>query len=385
VRTAAVIAGPSPNLSPSPDGESPRMLSLDVLRGVTIAGMILVNNPGNYQAAYAPLIHAEWNGWQLADLIFPLFLFIMGVAIPPSLTPRRELAGGRWPTLARIARRAALLFVIGICLNAFPTFHLSELRVPGVLQRIAICYAAASLAFLETRVATQAKLAGVLLVAYWLLLRFVPVPGFGAGILEPDANLSAYIDRQVFGAHHLYHSTWAPEGLLSTMPAIVTTLLGVLAGVWLGSTRSEKAKTVGLLVAGAVGVAAGECLGFLLPINKSLWTSSFVVLTGGIAALLLGACYWVVDVLEVRRPWLPFVVFGRNPIAVYVASSALASVFDVVTVHHGQLVLREWIYRHLFGHLVTPELGSLLFAVGYVALWLVPMGILYRRRIHIRV
>lgn len=369
---------------PAPQN-STRILSLDVLRGVAIAGMMLVNNPGDDERVYAPLTHAEWNGWNLADLIFPLFLFIVGVAIPASLSERRVRAAGRVPILKRILRRSAVLFLIGIFLNGFPAFHLDDLRVPGVPQRIALCYAFAAVAFLGTSIDVQAALALALLVLYWVLLRFVPVPGFGAGILEPDANLGAYLDRLIFSERHLYRTTWDPEGLLSTMPAMATTLLGVLAGHWLRGSHGAREKAAGLLAAGACGLALGEFLGLIMPINKNLWTSSFVVFTGGFATLVLGLSYWLVDVCEVRRPFLPFVVFGVNSIAVYVASSLVATLMDVVEVGGEGQDLHEWLYRHIFGHHFSPNLGSLLYALGYVMLWLVPMGVLYRKRIYIRV
>jgi predicted acyltransferase len=362
--------------------KSPRILSLDVLRGLTIAGMILVNNPGNYEAAYPPLTHAAWNGWHAADFVFPFFLFIVGVAIPLS---SRLVEGGRGRIVRRILRRSAVLLLIGVFLSAFPVFDLAALRVPGVLQRIALCYAFAAILFASTSVSIQGAVTLSLLVVYWLLLRFVPVPGFGAGILEPDANLAAYLDRLVLGEHHLYRRTWDPEGLLSTLPAAATTLLGVLAGHWLRSSRASAEKAAGLVVMGATGLVLGEALGRIMPINKNLWTSSFVVLSGGVASLFLGVCYWIVDVRRIRRPFLPLVVFGVNSIAVYVASSLATALLGTVKVDSGRQVLRLWIYRHLFGHHLSPELGSLLYALGYVTLWLAPMGVLYKKKIYIRI
>ena len=364
---------------------SSRIVSLDVLRGLTIAGMIIVNNPGDYDSVYAPLAHAQWNGWTAADLVFPFFLFIAGVAIPASLSGRWLPAAARGTLLRRVLRRSLVLLAIGIFLNAFPAFDLRNLRFPGVLQRIALCYAVSAVVFLRTSETVQVTIAAGLLVGYWLLLRFVPVPGFGAGVLEPAANLAAYIDRWAFGEHHLYRTTWDPEGLLSTLPAVATMLLGVLAGHWLCSPRDGGEKAGGLVAVGVVGILAGELLDYVVPINKNLWTSSFVVLTAGFAALLLGVGYWIVDVHELRRPFLPLRMFGMNSIAVYVASSMLGAVLDEVTVQDGRGDLRRWLYRHALGHHFAPPLGSLLFALGYVMLWLAPMALLYRRSVYIRI
>jgi predicted acyltransferase len=361
---------------------SSRLVSLDAFRGLTIAGMILVNNPGSWDHSYEPLTHAEWNGWTPADLVFPFFLFIVGVAITFSF---RNLAmeAGHARTVLRILRRTALLFVLGLALNQLTnTDGLSTLRVPGVLQRIALCYLAASLTFLYSGARTQAALLAGLLIAYGLMLALVPVAGHRPGWDDPEANLAAYLDRRVIGENHLYRETWDPEGLLSTLPAVATTLLGMLTGHWLRSSRPPARKTLGLALGGMAVLMAGLAGDRWMPINKNLWTSSYVLFTGGMAMLTLAACHWLIDVKRIQRPLLPLVVFGVNPIAVYVLSTAGGELLDRLTIHGTNL--REWICEALFVRWTTPNAASLLFAASYALLWLGATTLLYRRKIIIR-
>jgi predicted acyltransferase len=361
---------------------SSRLVSLDAFRGLTIAGMILVNNPGSWDHSYEPLTHAEWNGWTPADLVYPFFLFIVGVAITFSF---RNLAteAGHARTVLRILRRTALLFVLGLALNELTNVDgLSTLRVPGVLQRIALCYLAASLTFLYSGARTQAALLVGLLVAYSLMLALVPVAGHKPGWDDPEANLAAYLDRRVIGENHLYRETWDPEGLLSTLPAVATTLLGVLAGHWLRSARPPARKALGLAVVGTAVLLAGLAGDRWMPINKNLWTSSYVLFTGGMAMVTLAACHWLIDVKRIQRPLLPLVIFGVNPIAVYVLSTAGGELLDRATIHGTKL--RDWICHALFAGWTTPNAASLLFAVSYALLWLGATTLLYRRKIIIR-
>jgi predicted acyltransferase len=360
---------------------SRRVVALDAFRGLTIAAMILVNNPGSWNDAYGPLTHAEWNGWTLADLIFPFFLFIVGVAIHVSLADRSSRGAGH--VSLRILRRTLLLFGLGIVLNALTDFDgLATLRIPGVLQRISLCYLAASVVSLVAGPRFQSAVLVGLLAGYWALLEFVPVPGAGAGRLDPEHNLAAYLDRRIFGEGHLYHQTWDPEGLLSTMPAIATTLFGVLAGRWLFGKRPPWQTTLGLTVAGALAVAVGEWWSLWLPINKNLWTSSYAIFAAGMASMLFGFCYWLVDVKQVRRPVRPLVVFGVNSIAVYVLSMAVGEVLERITLHGENLRVR--ICETLFTWWASPEAASLLFAVSYVLVWLGVMEVFYRKRIFIK-
>jgi predicted acyltransferase len=362
---------------PPPAATSNRIVSLDVFRGLTIAAMILVNNPGSWNDVYGPLTHAQWNGWTAADLVFPFFLFIVGVAITLSL-------GSETRNHARIGRRTLLLFALGLGLNALGGFEsFATLRIPGVLQRIALCYLAASLLFLHTGPRGQALSLCCLLVGYWALLDLVPVGGRSPGWLDPERNVTALVDRRLLGAGHLYHETWDPEGLLSTIPAIATTLFGVLTGHWLRSARTARVKTLGLAAAGAAVIAAGLVFDRWMPINKNLWTSSYVVFTGGMALLLFALCYGLVDAQNIRRPFVPLIVFGVNPIAVYVLSTAGGALMEVTTIHGTNL--RDRIYHVLFTGWSSPPAASLLFALGYVLLWLAAMSVLYRRKIFVRI
>jgi predicted acyltransferase len=368
-----------------------RLESLDVFRGVTIAGMLLVNNPGTWSAIYPPLAHAPWHGWTPTDLIFPFFLFIVGVSMTFSFGTRRERGTSRGALLRKTIRRSAILVGLGLLLHAFPNYlDLSHLRLPGVLQRIGLAYLGAAVIVLYVRPRVQAVAAALILLGYWAAMTLVPVPRSGAGVLEPGRDLGAYIDRLVFGTDHLWASstTWDPEGLLSTAPAIATVLTGVLAGYWIRSGRSPLEKTVGLFLLGHAGLLAGLAWGAVFPINKNLWTSSYVVFTSGMACHFLAVCYWIVDVRRHRRWSVPFLVFGTNAIAAFFLSSLFARFLNLIQVGGpaGTAVpLKTWIFSNLFAPLAAPVNASLVFAVTYVLLWLAIMAALYRRRIFIKV
>lgn len=368
-----------------------RLVSLDVFRGVTIAGMLLVNNPGTWSAVHSPLAHAEWNGWTPTDLIFPFFLFIVGVAMTFSFGKLRDAGVGRGALIAKAAKRAAILFALGLLLHAFPNYlDLSALRIPGVLQRIAIAYLAASLIVLFTGVRSQIATAASLLLGYWALETLVPMPGAGAGVLEPGRDLGAWIDRLVFGEPHLWvnSTTWDPEGLLSTIPAVATVLTGVFAGDWLRSERSPADRLVGLFLAGNAGLLLGVIWGAWFPINKSLWTSSYVLFTSGMACHFLAICYWLVDVRGYRRWSKPFVIFGLNSIAAFFLSSLLARIITLIQVPaNGETVpLKTFVFDRAFApYFTAPANASLAFAIGYVLLWLGLLALLYRRGVFIKV
>jgi predicted acyltransferase len=365
-----------------------RLLSLDAFRGLTVAAMVLVNNPGTWRAVYPPLRHAEWHGWTPTDLIFPFFLFIVGVAIPLALGRRIGSGEARAGIVAKIARRSAIIFGLGLLLHAIPSFDLANIRIPGVLQRIAVCYLVAALLFLWTGWRVQAGLAAALLLAYWAGLTLIPVPGFGAGHLDPEGNLAAYVDRAVLGPH-IWRAArvYDPEGLLSTVPAIATTLIGVLAGQWLAAGRTRNATVGALLLAGAAGIGLGQLWGLWFPINKPLWTSSYAVLTGGAALLALGVCYWLVEVLNWRSWTRPFVVLGVNALALFFLSSLVARLLLVIKVERatGRGPLHALIYDYLFAPWATPFNASLAFALVYLAVWLAVMWLLDRRRIRLTV
>ena len=359
-----------------------RLLALDTFRGITIAGMILVNNPGTWDAVYSPLRHADWNGWTPTDLIFPFFLFIVGVSIALALGRRVSAGGPNRKLYLKIIRRSAIIFALGLIIYGFPYYQLSTWRIPGVLQRIAVCYLIASIVFLKTGWKGQAIIATLLLVSYWLLMVLVPVPGYGRGDLSMEGNLAAYVDRTLLAAH-TWKPLYDPEGLLSTIPAIATALFGVMAGAWLASTRDRFEKTAGLFVAGAVGIIIGWAWGAWFPINKALWTSSYTVFTAGMALQFLALCYWLVDIKEYRRWTKPFVIFGVNAIAVYVLSSIMEIALD--TWHIAGATIKEFLFDKLFASWASPINASLLWAISYVLFWLGIMTLLYRRKIFIKV
>lgn len=355
-----------------------RLRSLDVFRGLTMAGMVIVNNPGDWSAVYWPLLHAEWHGWTPTDLIFPFFLFIVGAAIP--------LGSGRgW---GAVVRRTAVIVGVGWLLAAFPFFRLGTLRIPGVLPRIGLCYLAAE-SIVRTagpdrervRRAVALTLA-VLLGGYWFLLTMVAPPGGVAGDLSAEGNLGAWLDRTLFGGH-LWRPEWDPEGLLSTLPAIGTTLLGVLAGLLMRRTPSPRAVVRTLALWGLAGVVAGLVWHLAFPINKALWTSSYVLFTGGIAAALLAACYAAVDATPTDRSrrWSePLVALGRNALLLFAVSALLAKTLIYVKWPDPAQSLGAWLYAAAFAPLLPPKLSSLAFAVVHLALLWAMCWALHRRR-----
>ncbi|MDH4272047.1 MAG: heparan-alpha-glucosaminide N-acetyltransferase domain-containing protein [Candidatus Aminicenantes bacterium] len=363
-----------------------RLASLDAFRGLTIAGMILVNNPGSEEHVYPPLRHAEWHGWTPADLVFPFFVFIVGVSIALAISRRKGEGAGRGDLYFKIFKRSLLIFSLGIVLRLFPRFDFETLRIPGVLQRIALCYLFAALLYVHTGVRGRVGIAVLVLAAYWAVLRFVPVPGYGAGILDYEGNLAGYIDLK-FLAGHLYKPGFDPEGILSTFPAIVTAILGTLAGDWLRSARRNSTKILGLLAAGAGLAGLGLALHPYFPINKQIWTSTFVLFTAGAALLLLAAGYLTIDVLGWRRWAVPLFVFGTNAIAAYVGSILLAKILLWIKVWSGgeRINLVSWIYRNAFVPWAGNINGSLAFALGFVLLWLALMTPLYRKKIFIKI
>lgn len=354
-------------------GAPPRLLSVDALRGLTVAAMVLVNNPGTWRAVYPPLRHAEWHGWTLTDTIFPFFLFVAGVSIPLALGPRIE---GEVPGLPwRVLRRAAGIFALGLLLHALPFFPLATLRIPGVLQRIAVCYLFAALLVLATRGSrgwpVQAVAAGALLVGYWLLMTQVAAPGQAAGDLSPAGNLAGYVDRLVLRPQHMWavSKLYDPEGILSTLPATATTLLGVLAGHWLRGGRPPAQVVGGLAAAGAAAAALGWIWGLSFPVNKSLWTSSYALLMAGLAALALAACYWVIEARG-RRAWAaPFGLLGIHALTLFFLSSLVAKLLLIVRVGEGSPRLHAWLFEHLFAPWASPVNASLAYALAYVLLW----------------
>jgi predicted acyltransferase len=364
-----------------------------VFRGLTVAAMLLVNDPGSWSHIYPPLHHAAWHGWTPTDLIFPFFLFIVGVTTHISLSARRARGADDGQLAAQVLRRGGIIILLGLLLSAFPFFpveRITELRIPGVLQRIGLVYLATGLLTLRTSARSEIAIVMLILAGYHVLLAAVPVPGVGHPALAPaDSTLPAWIDRRVLDGHLWpVTKTWDPEGLLPTLPAIATCLLGVIAGRWITRPGPATRRVGGLLAAGAFGIAAGLVWNVVLPINKNLWTSSYVVFTAGAACGVLAACMWLVDGREARWWTRPFVVFGMNPIVAFVGAEALARLlYTVVRVsYRGETVpLQVAIYRSFFASWPSPEAGSLGFAVLIVLFWYAVLELLYRRGIVIRI
>jgi len=366
-------------------GPSRRLVSLDVFRGATIAAMILVNNPGDWDHVYAPLEHARWNGWTPTDLIFPFFLFITGVA--SALSSSAAARPPRRAFYAKLVRRCAILFALGLFLNGFPSFHWGTIRIMGVLQRIALCSLAASVVQWELGEIGAAVAAAALLFVYWALMALVPVPGLGAGLLEPGRSFAAYVDGLVLSGHMWGATkTWDPEGLISTLPAIATTLFGVLTGRWLVGARSAERKAVGMLLAGLAAVAVGQAWSFALPINKNIWTSSYAVFTAGLALVALSAGYYLIEV-QGRKGWAkPFEIFGRNAIAAYVISEMAALILPLLSLNfRGRAWTVDDLYRGLFASWLSPLHASLAFAAVFAAATYACAWGLYKKGIFLKI
>jgi predicted acyltransferase len=363
-----------------------RLVSLDAFRGLTIAAMILVNNPGSWSYVYWPLDHAEWNGWTPTDLIFPYFIFILGVALPFSFARRMKEGASRRALFAHVVRRALIIVGLGVFMRVFPDFHFSGIRWPGVLQRIGVVYLAAAGIYLFAGARARWIWTLSLLFGYWAVMTLVPVPGHAPGDLSPEGNLAAWLDRALM-AGHLYRGTWDPEGILSTFPAVATALLGIFTGEWLRSGREGRALTRGMLAAGVVLTVVGLGWGQVFPINKNLWTSSYVVFTAGTALVLLGLMHEAIDVRGWRGRWhVPLVVYGMNAIAVFVLSGLVTKMLTLIhTGGEGGHSLYGWIFVHGFQAWAGDYNGSLMFALCYVLAWLGAMWVLYRKRIFIKI
>lgn len=433
-----------------------RLLSLDVFRGITIAGMILVNNPGTWSSVYPPLLHAEWHGCTPTDLVFPFFLFIVGVAIALALSKRKEQGVDQGNLIRKILIRVLIIFGLGVFLAAFPKFgsqkashnlqvvhylllslvmlgvfcrevlnqkrfqseqnqkirrilgiislagvagmllvgiqayDLSRLRIPGVLQRIALVYGCCALLFLKTNWKTQLWVGLGCLLFYWGLMTLVPVPGGYPPNLEAETNIGAWFDRTIFGNHLWVQSkTWDPEGLFSTIPAVATGISGVLTGLWLRSKKEDYRKVTGILAFGAILVTLGLTWDLVFPINKKIWTSSYVLYTSGIGMLFLGVVYWLVDILGYKRWTKPFVVYGMNALFAYILSGIVAKLMIYIKVNKtgGEAIsLKSWFFADVVSPMFSSTMNaSLLFAILNVLLIWAFCWILYRNKIFIKV
>lgn len=393
--TSPSLSSAQPSLTAARPG---RLLSLDVLRGLTIAFMILVNNNGSEAHAYWPLKHAAWNGFTPTDLVFPTFLFLVGISTVYSTAARLAQGATRQSLFLHVLRRAIILYLLGLVVNSFPFFHLHTMRFYGVLPRIAICYLiVASLYLVNPGWRSKAALAAAALVGYWILMRFVPVPGYGVPtheipLLDRDANLTAWLDREIFSPSHLYERTRDPEGLLSTIPALATAILGLLTGIWLRALRPLKARATGIAIAGISAVLMGGLWNFSFPINKKLWTSSYVLFAGGLSLLLLALCLLIVD-LRKKSPGAgsghshflsPFLVLGTNAIAAYVFSELLQPTLSSIHPRPG-INLQQILYRSIADILPNQAFASLLYSIGFVIICWIPISVLYRRSIFIKI
>ncbi len=384
----------------SEESKQSRLLSLDVFRGITIAGMVLVNNPGTWSAIYPPLEHAEWHGATPTDLVFPFFLFIVGVSITLALGKRVEQGAVKRDIYLKIFRRAAIIFALGLFLAAFPFYSfaketwldISTLRIMGVLQRIAVCYLVTALIFIRTNWKQQAIIAVALLLVYWALMTLFNVPGCEITTIDDKGcNLAAFIDRTILTENHIWKQSkiFDPEGLLSTVPAIATTLAGGLCGHWLRREKNDYEKVAALFFLGVVLTALGWIWSFWFPLNKALWTSSYVVYTAGLALLFLGFCYWLIDIKDYKKWAKPFIIFGVNALALFVGSGLMAKLLGIIKVSwdaEGKSTsLQSWIFNNLFLKFAEPINASLAFAICFILFWLFLMWLLYRKCIYIKV
>ena len=352
-----------------------RLLSVDAFRGATIALMVLVNNAGDGSNSYGQLKHSQWNGWTITDVVFPTFLFIVGISI--------QLAGLK--PFAKVLRRSVVLFALGLFVYLFPHFHFETMRIMGVLQRIAICYLVASFLYRwSERTSWITACIFVLLLSYWLLMSTVPVPSYGVGRLDVQGNLAHYVDRMVLGKHNYASTkTWDPEGILSTLPAIATTLFGVIAGIILRSSHSLWQRTAQLFLIGNFLLAAGLICDQWLPINKKIWTSSFSLFMAGFSFVLLAVFIYFVELENLQRWFKPFIIFGRNAIAIYMFSELLAESLSEIDIS-GQS-LQQWLYMGLFAPLTSPANASFLWALTFTFVMFLAAYGMYKRNWVIRV
>jgi predicted acyltransferase len=381
-----------------------RWLSVDVLRGLTIGFMIMVNNNGSDQAYWA-MKHTDWNGFTPTDLVFPTFLFLVGISTVFSTQARLAKGDTKSSLLFHTVRRAITLYLLGLLVNSFPFFHLHTMRFYGVLPRIAICYLIVAVLYLYSPSwKNKVALAITCLLGYWILMRFVPVPGYGVPthqipLLDKDINLTAWLDRQIFSPSHLYERTRDPEGLLSTLPAIATALIGMLTGIWLRSTRSIVQKARGIAYAACSGLLLGGLWNFEFPVNKKLWTSSYVLYAAGWSLLLLALSIYLVDIYGARRAkatapkdldaqtrsrYTILLVFGTNAIAAYVLSELLPGALDLIHPQPHVPFLR-WFYLEILHAIPYAPMASMVFCILFAAVCWLPIYAMYRRRIFLKI
>lgn len=361
--------------------ENKRLLSLDAFRGFTIMAMILVNNPGSWSHVYPPLRHAEWNGLTPTDLIFPFFLFIVGVSIVLAYTKLLNKGIPKKLLYRKILLRTLKIFLVGLALNFIPVFSFAELRYAGVLQRIAIVFLLASVLFLNSGWKTQLYIGGALLILYWLAMVLIPTPGYGRAMLEPGINLAAWLDSR-FLPGKLWQDTWDPEGILSTVPALATCIMGMLAGHLILCKLTDERKVIWMFFLGTLAAIAGYIWSWFFPVNKNLWTSSYVMITGGFAMLILAASLFRVDMQHRTTLTRPGIIFGANAITIYVLADLLSWFFYGMPV--GNESLAGYAVGLGGGGFVSKEFMSMLFGICYILVLFIPAWWLYRKKIFIK-
>ena len=380
---------------------SQRLVSLDVFRGFTMAAMVLVNNGGDGNHLYPQLAHSYWHGWTFTDWIFPFFLWISGMSTTYAVAVRRSRGATTQDLVLQVLRRSALIFLIGVFLNGFPfgmigdsAFSFATWRIPGVLQRIAICYLLGSLLYLWLPARRLWYVIAGLFLAYWLMMEFLPVPGVGAGSWERGRNFAAYIDEVVIGSHaYMRTRPWDPEGIISTLPALGTFLFGVLAGNFLrGAKSSAEEKTSWFFVSGCILLVASVVLDMWVPINKRLWTPSYAMMMAGWAHLVFASCYFLIDVKGIRKGTTPFLVFGMNAIFIYAVSSVLESLVDVVTVasvgpagEATRISVKAMLMQHVFAPVLSPYNASLAYALSFVFIMYLLGLILWKKKWFVKI
>lgn len=360
---------------------SPRLISLDALRGFTIAAMIMVNSPGSWSHIYAPLAHKAWNGITPTDLIFPFFIFVVGVSI--ALAYGKKLKEGKpaADVYRKIIIRSLKIFAVGVFLNLYPTFDFADVRIAGVLQRIAIVFMVCAVLFLTTGIKTQVIAGALILIAYWLLMTLIPAPGYGQPMLEPGINLAARVDALLLPGR-MWQQTWDPEGLFSTLPAIASGITGLLAGALHNSPKTIEKKISFLLIGGILSLLAGYLWSIHFPLNKNLWTSSYVLVSSGFAAITLAVFMYLIDKQGNLKVAKPFVIFGSNAITVYVLAWLADYLFSGI--NFGGSNFKDHFMISFTGLGFEPKLASMMYALFYTALMFIPAWMLFRKKIFIK-
>jgi predicted acyltransferase len=360
-----------------------RLVSLDALRGFTIAAMVIVNDAGSWEHVYPPLRHAEWNGCTLTDLVFPFFLFIVGVSVTLAYTKRIDAGVPAKSLYRKIIIRSVNIYLLGLFLWLWPEFDFGAIRWTGVLQRISVVFLACAILFLNTSWKTQVKIGAVILLLYWIIVAYLPVPGIGRPDLSvPEKNWANYLDTLALPGV-MYRHTWDPEGIMSTFPAIVTGITGMLAGRLYLSVREENKRLVWMFFLGFTMFLAGGIWNWFFPINKNIWTSSYVLYTSGLATMGLASCILLVDILGYTKWTRLGLVYGANAITSYVLAGMLKLVF--YNIRFGGASLNAWFMDGLTATGIAPRLASFLYALIYMLIIFIPALILYKRKIFIKV